>query len=117
MSSNVIFFGWNRPLPGRERISAEHFQEFVQYLVGLQTSGTIASFEPVFLNPHGGDMNGFFLLRGDSAKLDALMSSEAWLTHTTRAVLHLDHAGIVRGVTGELLMDRMALWTRLLQGV
>jgi len=29
MSSNAIFFGWNRSLPGRERQSAEHFGEFV----------------------------------------------------------------------------------------
>ena len=30
MSSNVIFFGWNRSIPGRERLSAEHFGEFGQ---------------------------------------------------------------------------------------
>ena len=28
MRPNVIFFGWNRPIPGRERMSAEHFQQF-----------------------------------------------------------------------------------------
>ena len=32
MRSNTIFFGWNRSIPGWERTSAEHFQEFVQYL-------------------------------------------------------------------------------------
>jgi hypothetical protein len=29
MNSNVIFFGWNRSIPGRERLSAAHFSEFV----------------------------------------------------------------------------------------
>jgi hypothetical protein len=32
VKENVLFFGWNRPIPGREKISAEHFQEFVQYM-------------------------------------------------------------------------------------
>jgi hypothetical protein len=30
--SNAIFFGWNRSMPGRERLSAQHFDEFVAYL-------------------------------------------------------------------------------------
>lgn len=53
--SNAIFFGWNRAIPGRERISAEHFEEFVAYLRGLEKSGKIESFDVVFLNAHGGD--------------------------------------------------------------
>jgi hypothetical protein len=36
MSTNVVFFAWNRSIPGRERISAEHFQQFSQYVAGLQ---------------------------------------------------------------------------------
>ena len=32
MSSNVMLFGWNRPIPGQEKVSAQHFEEFVQYL-------------------------------------------------------------------------------------
>ena len=114
MSSNVVLFGWDRPIPGREGLSAAHFQEFVQYLGGLQQSGTIQSFEAVFLDPHGGDLNGFFLIRGDSTKLDALLSSTAWLTHLTRGGLHLDGLGAIRGATGELVMERMALWSRLI---
>ena len=111
MSSNVIFFGWNRSIPGREGTSGEHFQEFVQYVGGLQQAGTIESFDAVFLDPHGGDMNGFFLLKGESGKLDALMSSDEWVTHMVRADLHLQGSGSIRGVTGDLLMQRMGLWT------
>lgn len=114
MSSNVIFFGWNRPLPGRERLSAAHFQEFVQYLGGLQQNGTIESFDVVFLNPHGGDLNGFFLIRGDRGKLAELVQSADWTTHMTRASLHLDGSGAVPGVTGEAVHERMKLWTSLL---
>jgi hypothetical protein len=111
MKENVLFFGWNRSLPGKEKISAEHFQEFVEYLKNLQKNGTIQSFEPVFLNQHGGDMNGFFLIKGEGNKLDKLSDSEDWLKHTIRADFHLQGAGYIRGVTGDLLMERMKLWT------
>jgi len=111
MGSNVVFFAWDRSIPGRERQSGAHFQEFVQYLGSLQRDGTIQSFETVFLDPHGGDMNGFFLVRGERQKLDELVASTPWLTHITRAGSHLNRAGTVRGVTGELVMERMALWT------
>ncbi len=105
MGSNVIFFGWNPSIPGRERVSGQHFQEFVQYLGELQQSGGRQSFDTVFLNTHGGDLNGFFLIRGDSAKLDALVSSSEWETHLTRAALHLEGSGAILGVTGELIDD------------
>ena len=35
-------------------------------------------------------MNGFFLIKGDCAKLDALVSTTEWITHITRAALHLE---------------------------
>ena len=114
MSSHVIFFGWNRPIPGRESASAGLFQEFVHYLAGLQGDGTIESFQPVFLNSHGGDLNGFFLIQGQGAKLDALVSSEQWIRFNMRAGLHLDGAGFIRGTTGDLLMEQMAIWTSLI---
>ena len=114
MSSNVVFVGWNRSIPGREGTSAAHFQEFAQYVGGLQQTGAVQSFEAVLLDPHGGDLNGFFLIRGESAKLDAVMASDAWQTHMTRAGMHLDGLGAIRGATGELVMERMALWSKLI---
>jgi hypothetical protein len=112
MASNIALFGWNRSIPGREKVSAQHFEEFVNYLGGLQQKGAIQGFQIVFLDTHGGDLNGFFLLNGDPAKLDALISTTEWITHLTRASLHLEGSGVVRGVTGNEVMERMALWTR-----
>jgi len=112
MSKYVIFFGWNRSIPGREQVSAQQFQEFAEYLGGLQQEGVVDSFEPVLLSAHGGDMNGFFLIRGDAGKLDDLQRSEAWLSHMIRAGLHLEGAGAIRGVTGEGVMEWMSLWAQ-----
>ena len=111
MGSNVILFGWNRSIPGREKVSAQHFDELMKYLGGLQQAGTIQTFDVVFLNSHGGDLNGFFLIRGETNKLDALVASTDWITHITRATLHLEGAGVIHGVTGERIAQRMAVWT------
>jgi hypothetical protein len=114
MGSNVVFFAWNRSVPGREQMSAEHFGEFVGYLTGLQQNGTIQSFDTVFLGPHGGDMNGFFLIRAESGKLDSLLSTTEWVTHMTRAEIHLQGAGFVRGHTGEMVQEMFNIWSSLI---
>ena len=116
MGSNIVFFAWNRSIPGREHTSAEHFDEFVSYLGGLQQSSVIQSFDVAILDSHGGDMNGFFLIRGDEGKLDALMATAEWTEHMTRASLHLDGSGAVRGVTGDSVAGRMELWNKILPG-
>lgn len=110
MSANVVFFAWNRSIPGREETSAQHFQEFVGYLQQQQAQGAIDSFSPVFLNTHGGDLNGFFLIHGGNDALDALVASDDWVRHMMRAALHLEGAGAIRGVTGDQLMQRMGMW-------
>jgi len=114
MAANIMLFGWNRSIPGREKISAQHFEEFVKYLGSLQQNGAIQGFDTVFLDTHGGDLNGFFLIKGDSAELDALVSTNEWITHITRAAFHLEGSGVIRGVTGNEVMERMALWTSLI---
>ena len=112
MDRNAIFFAWNRSIPGREQASGAHFDEFVGYLTGQAQAGAIGGFDVVFLDPHGGDMNGFFLIKGDPAALDALQSTAEWAEHMTRASLHLESSGSVRGVTGDGVMGRMELWSK-----
>ena len=116
MATDVIFMGWNRAVPGREAQAGQHFQEYLGYLGKLQQTAQIESFEAVLLSPHGGDLNGFFLLRGDSAKLNALPETTEWVTHVTRANVNLEGFGTVRGVTGEGVMAWMATWAEVMQG-
>ncbi len=115
MENEVVLFGWNRPVPGREQAGVEHFQEFLGYLAGLQASGAIASFEPVLLSNHGGDLNGFFLLRGSGEQLSAVVSTEEWIVHNTRAGFHLEGSGAVRGVSGDGVMEWLKLYGAVLE--
>ena len=101
-------------MPGREHTSAEQFGEFVGYLTGLQQRGEIEAFDPVFLNAHGGDLNGFFLIRGAGDKLDRVVATDEWMTHMLRAELHLEGAGAVRGHTGDSVAKLMETWTKLI---
>lgn len=110
MSANAILFGWNRSLPGREALSAQHFQEFSQFLQAQKESGAIESFEPVLIQPYGGTFNGFFYIRGEPGKLAALTASTEWLQHQIRAGLHLDGVALLRGVTGPTVGEYMAMW-------
>ena len=45
MERNVIFFAWNRSVPGREHISAAHFQEFLDFLGAQKGAGAIEGFD------------------------------------------------------------------------
>ena len=105
MSKDVIFVGWDRAVPGREKTGAALFQEYLQYLGGLKAAGSIDSFEVVLLTPHGGDLNGFFLIRGERSKLDDLVVSKEWFTFTTRSGQLLEGVGTIRGVCDEGVME------------
>jgi hypothetical protein len=61
-------------------------------------------------------MNGFILIRGDSARLDEVMASDEWIKNVMRAQMHLQGAGAVRGVCGDLIGERMAMWRNLIPG-
>jgi len=108
MSSNALFIGWNRAVPGREKASLEHFAEFISYLGGLKSAGKIEGFDPVMLNAHGGDMNGFVVVRGQPAKLGELQTSDEFETHVTRAVINMQGMGVIGAAVGDEIPSRMA---------
>ena len=70
-----IFVGFGSPVRGREAKSLEVFNEALHWYAKLEQEGTIESFEAVFLEPHGGDLSGFMLLRGDREKLSKKLPS------------------------------------------
>lgn len=108
MADYGVFIGFGIPVRGREQAATGVFNEFVQYLAGQQQAGAIAGFEPVFLQPHGGDLGGFFLLRGDRQRLTALVSSADFERLMTRAQLIVEHFGVVNCWLGEEIGRQMA---------
>ena len=114
MSSNCLMFSWKKSVPGRERIGATHFNEFVGYLNELQKKGDVDAFEPFLLFPNGEGPSGFFLIRGSGEKLAQVMSTPEWQSHVMRAMMHLENPALVQGVCGNGVAQRMELWTSLI---
>ena len=107
MADAGLFIGWGEVVRGREAAAVETFNSTVEYFGGLQADGTIESFEPVFLEPHGGDLQGFFFLRGDAEALAALRVSTEFQTTIIGVGLIVDKVGVVGASTGGRLENLM----------
>jgi hypothetical protein len=103
MANAAIFIGWGEAARGREQKALQVFGEAIQFYARLQQQGEIESFEPVQLEPHGGDLRGFLLIRGDSEKLDRLRRTREFITLNARAELIVEHFGVVGAFIGEEL--------------
>ena len=110
MAGEAIFIGWGQVVRGREKKALEVFNESVQYWGSLQADGKIESLDVVLLAPHGGDLAGYALLKGDAAALDEVRRSDEFLRSTTRAQMIVDGIGVVPALTGEALGKQMALF-------
>lgn len=101
MNNNALFIGWNRPTTGRERQSLEQFQDFSNWLTKQQSQKVISGFHQVLLNSHGGDLNGFFFIMGDTQNLMKLTSDETFRDHAARASVNMQNFGIIPAYTGQ----------------
>jgi len=108
MADSGIFIGFGAPVRGRERRALQVFNDTFEYYAKLQQDGEIESFEPVLLEPHGGELGGFFLLRGDQDKLARLRVSEEFVRRTARGQLIVENLGIVDALLGARLVAQMA---------
>jgi hypothetical protein len=109
-SSYAIFVGWGGGIVGRERQALQVFNETAEYFAGQQRSGQIEGFEAFLLTPHGGDLGGFFLVRGERAKLDQLKASQEFGRILTRAQIVVSNVGVVDATTGEELQRQFGGW-------
>jgi len=116
MANAGLFIAWQDAVRGREKLAMGLFQETMGYYAAKVADGTIESFEPVLLHRHGGDMNGFILVRGDGAKLDAWQRSEEFKAFTVRGLFCLEGFGIVDVDLGDEMMGRMQAWGALFAG-
>jgi len=111
MADAGLFIGWGEVVRGRETAAVELFRETLEYYAGLQKEGVIESFEPVFLEPHGGDLAGFILIRGDVDKLAALRVSEEFTQLSLRVGLIVNNLGVVGADLGARLQGQVEYYT------
>src|SRR5579872_5262436 len=109
MADGVLFIGWGEAIPGREQTALRVFGEAVAYWTSLQQSGKITGFEAFALEPHGGDLIGFALLRGDRETLAQIRTTDEFIRINGRARFAVQNFGVVSGVTGGELQRLFAM--------
>ena len=112
MPAGALFIGWGTPHAGRETQALQLFQEVLGIYARWQQQGDITSFEPVALDPHGGDLSGFMLIRGEPDKLALLRNRDDFHELNVRAGLLLTHFGVTFAFTGDDLQKLFATFGR-----
>lgn len=95
MADHGLFIGWGPTRPGREAITGQVLAEAQAYWGELRDAGQIEGFEVVLLAAHGGDLDGFALLRGDRERLARLRMTPEFARMTMRIETCVEHAGVV----------------------
>jgi hypothetical protein len=108
MADAGLFIGWGQVVRGREKRAVQVFNETIEYWGGLQGDGKIEDFEVVLLTPHGGDLQGFGLLRGSEEQVNGLLSDEEFQRRVVRADQIIESQGVVTAVLGEGIGRAMA---------
>jgi hypothetical protein len=110
MADDALFIGWGAVVRGREQRALDVFGETVSFWQEAQGNGRIDGFEPCLLQPHGGGLAGFMLIRGDRMQLDAISASPEFARLIARANTIVDEVGVVRAYCGEALAQQMGLF-------
>jgi hypothetical protein len=110
MSDRALFVGFGAPVRGREERAVEVFDEWVAMCGRMQSDGRIESMDVTLLDPHGGDLGGFFMLHGSESQCAALPSDDEFRRAMTDAALVVENLGVVPAVTGEGVGREMAMY-------
>jgi hypothetical protein len=117
MADSVLFVGWGGPVRGREEQAVDSFNDVVGLFGRMQQEGRVEGFDTVFLDPHGGDLGGFFLLRGSVEQMDAVRHDEDFRREFTRAQLLVDGLGFVEGQINEGIAREMEIYQEAVSAV
>ena len=108
MADRALFVGFGAPARGREQRAIQVFGEFVAMFGRMQSDGRIEQAVPVLLDPHGGDLAGFFLVHGSAEQCAALQNDDEFRDAMTDAALIADNLGVVPAIFGEGVGPEMA---------
>jgi hypothetical protein len=110
MADAGLFIGWGQVVRGREDRALGVFNETIELYGQMQSDGRIESFEVAVLEPHGGELGGFVLLRGSEEQIEAVRRSEDFERAITKGSLIVDDLGVVSAAIGEGLARTMAIY-------
>jgi hypothetical protein len=110
MADRALFVGWGEPVRGREERALEVFNEWVGMLGRKQSEGQIESMDATLLDPHGGELGGFFQIHGSAEQCAALQNDDEFRRAVVDATLIVEKFGVVPAVTGEGVSREMEMY-------
>ena len=117
MPDRSVFIGFGQPVRGREERAIEVFNEFVGMFGRMQANGSIEDMGVTLLDPHGGDLGGFFMVHGSAEQCSALQMDEEFRRACIDASLIVENFGVVPAATGAAVAEEMTMYTEALQKV
>ena len=113
MAEAGLCIAWGDVVKGGEKRALEAYGESMQYFGRLQEEGRIERFEVVVLAPTGGDVGGFWLLRGTEEQIDSVRRSEEYVTLIQRVQLVVTGLRIADAFLDEGLVQVMGSYQKL----
>ena len=110
MAEAGLFIGWGAVISGREKEALEGFGDAQAFWAQRQQDGRIESFDTVLLEPHGGDLAGFILVRGTREQIDAARVDQDFRRMVVRGGMVLERVGVVSAMLGEGLEQAASLY-------
>jgi hypothetical protein len=107
MAEAALYIGWGGPTHGREKQALEIFNQSMQYYGRLQQEGKLENVEVAILNPTGGDVGGFFLLRGTAQQVDSLRRDDEFQELISRVQLIADGLRITDAIVDEAIAEQI----------
>src|SRR3954463_16104687 len=111
MADRALFVGFGEPVRGREERSVDVFNEWVGMLGRMQSEGRIEGMDVTLLDPHGGDLGGFFQIHGSAEQCAALANDEEFRRAVIDATMIVEKFGVVPAVTGEGVSREMEIYS------
>ncbi len=117
MASAGLFIGWGAPIAGREAKGLAVFGEALAYYGRLEAEGKVESSEVALLQPHGGDLDGFILVRGSEEQMNAVRADDEFRTINARANLVVQNLGLIDAVLGDGVEPEMGRYAAAIEAI
>ena len=108
--TNALFLGWDRPQPGKEGMALELLSTAKTYFDKMKRKGVVRDYEAVLLSAHGGNLNGFILVRLQEDKISQLRNDEEFQRLITKSVVVLKDYGVVDAFEGGAVERQLGLY-------
>ena len=112
MEKGALFVGWGSIIVGREKTAPRVLNDAMQYLQGLQKEGKLDSIDVILLEPHGGELEGFVLIKGNKDFLAKLRVEKEFTEIIVSVQLVHTKVGVVWAYSGAEMQTLFQIWDR-----